>query len=69
MIQLFVIDKGFVKVYGMKSEKGFLKAIKIFFKEVGSTRSLIVDPHSSQKSNEVRKLFKKVGRTLRVLEE
>ena len=54
MIQTFVSDKGFVKVYGMKYEKEFLKALKLFFKEVGQPKSFIVDHHPYQKSNEVR---------------
>ena len=29
MMQLFVSDKGFVKVYGMKSEKEFINALKL----------------------------------------
>ena len=34
MMQLFVSDKGFVKVYGMKSQSEFVNALKLFCKEV-----------------------------------
>ena len=34
MMQLFVSDKGFVKVYGIKYEKEFVKDIKLVCKEV-----------------------------------
>ena len=43
MIQLFVSDKGFVKVYSIKSEKEFINVIKLFCKEVGDPKSIIVD--------------------------
>ena len=69
MMQLFVSDKGFVKVYGMRSEKEFVDALKLFCKEVGAPKAMIVDPHRSQKSNEVKQFLSKVGTTLRVLEE
>jgi hypothetical protein len=69
MMQLFVSDKRFVKVYGMKSQKEFLSTLKPFYKEVGAPKAFIVDLHQSQKSNEVRQFLSKVGTTLRVLEE
>ena len=50
MMQIFVSDKGFVKVYGMKSDKEFVKDLKLFFKEVGAPKAFIVDPHPSHKS-------------------
>ena len=53
-MQLFVSDKGFFKVYQMKSEKEFVKALKLFCKEVGAPKEFIVGPHPSQKINEVR---------------
>ena len=69
MMQLFVSDKGFVKVYGMKSEREFPDALKLFCKEVGAPTAIVVDPHQSQKSDKVRQFLNKVGTTLRVLEE
>ena len=69
MMQLFVSDKGFVKVYGMKSESQFPDALKLFCKEVGAPNAIIVDPYSAQKSEKVKQFLNKVGTTLRVLEE
>ena len=54
MMQLFVSDKGFVKVYGMKSEKEFINALKLFCKEVGAPKAFIVDGAQVEKSNKVR---------------
>ena len=68
MMQLFMSDKGFVKVYGMKYEKEFTNALKLFCKEVGAPKSIIVDSSRTEKSNKVRKFLNKVGTTLRVLE-
>ena len=36
-MQLFVSDKGYMKVYGMKSAKDFPQALKLFCKEVGAS--------------------------------
>ena len=69
MMQLFVSDKGFVKVYGMKSVAEFVNALKLFCKEVGAPKAMVVDPHRSQKSNEVKQFLNTVGTTLMVLEE
>ena len=60
---------GFVKVYGMKSEREFPDALKLFCKEVGAPKAIVVDPHQSQKSDKVKQFLNKVGTTLRVLEE
>ena len=68
MMQLFVSDKGFVKVYGMRSQSQFIDAVKLFCKEVGAPRAVIVDSHRSEKSREVRKFLTSVGTMLRVLE-
>ena len=43
MMQLFVSDKGFVKVYGMKSESEFPDALKLFCKEVEAPKAIVVD--------------------------
>ena len=45
MMQLFVSDKGFVKVYGMKSQTEFPNALRMFCKEVGAPNAIIDDPH------------------------
>ena len=68
MMQLFVSDKGFFKVYGMKSEKEFINYLKLFCKEVGVPKAFIVDSAQTEKSNKVRKFINKVGTTLRVSE-
>ena len=68
-MQLFVSDKGYMKVYGMKSPKEFPQALKLFCKEVGAPRAFVVDPHKSNKSAKVRSFCHKIGSTLRVLEE
>ena len=52
--QLFVLDKGYMKVHGMKSRKDFPQALKLFCKEVGAPRTFVVDPHKSNKSAKVR---------------
>ena len=48
-MQLFVSDKGFVKVYGMKYEKEFVKAHKLFCKEVRAPKAFIADPRPYEK--------------------
>ena len=68
-MQIFVSDKGFVKVYGMKSPSEFINALKMFCKEVGVPNAFVVDPHRSQKSDEVRQFCHQIGSTLRILEE
>ena len=67
-MQLFMSDKGFVKVYGMKSEKEFINAFKLFCKEVGAPKAFIVDRAQAQTSKKVCKFLGKVGTTLCVLE-
>ena len=68
-MQIFVSDKGYVYVVPMTSAKEFPKALKMFAKEVGVPTALIVDPHRSNKSKEVKAFCHKIGTTLRVLEE
>ena len=68
-MQLFVSDKGFMKVYGMTSPKQFMDALKLFCKEVGVPKAVVADPHGSQTSKEVRQFCHQVGTTLRALEE
>ena len=53
----------------MKSEKDFVKALKLFCNEVGAPKTFIVDTHPDRTKNKVRQFFKKVGTTLRVLGE
>ena len=51
MMQIFVSDKDFVKVYRIKSDKELVKYLKLFCKEVVAPKAFIVDPHPYQKSN------------------
>ena len=67
-MQLFVRNKGFVKVYGMKSEKEFINTLKLFCKEVGVPKAFIVDRAQAQTSKKVQHFLGQVGTTLRVLE-
>jgi len=53
-MQLFVSDKGFVKVYLMTAVQEFPKALNLFAKDVGAPDILVADPHPVQESNEVR---------------
>ena len=64
MMQLFVSDKGFVKVYGMKSQTEFANALKLFCKEVGAPTAMIVDPHRSQKKQRSRAIPQQGGNHL-----
>ena len=44
-MQIFVFNKFFVEVYGMKPVKDFPQAQLLFVKEVGAPKTLVVDPH------------------------
>ena len=61
MMQLFVSDKGFVKVYGIRSQKEFVDALKLFCKEVSAPRAMITDTSKSQKSNKSSSFLAKWG--------
>ena len=64
-MQLFVSNKGFVKVYG--TEKEFINTLKLFCKEVGAPQAFIIDRTQAQTSKKVRHFLGQVGTTLRVL--
>ena len=66
--QVFVSDKGYVAVNPMKSQEEYPTALHCFCKQVGVPVSLVVDAHSAQTSNKVRRFCNQVGTTLRVLE-
>ena len=53
-MQIFVSDKGFVKVYPMKTQQDYPQALRLFAKYVGAPEILVCDPHPSQKSPEVK---------------
>eukprot|EP00956_Cyclotella_meneghiniana_P022884 scaffold43789_cov35-Cyclotella_meneghiniana.AAC.2 len=68
-MQIFVSDKGYVKVYGMKSVTEIPQAVKLFAKEVGAPNVFICDPHKNQLDKRIREFCLKIGTTLRALEE
>ena len=67
-MQIFVSDKGFVKVYPMKNQRDYPQALRFFAKDVGASKILVYDPHPSQKSPEVKDFLNKIGTILRLLE-
>ena len=66
---IFVSDKGFVKVYPMKSLTEYPSALRKFAKEVGAPDILVADPQKSHASKEVMYFCNKIGTTLRLLEQ
>ena len=66
--QLYVSDKGYVAVYPVRETKQFLDTLRLFAKEVGAPKILVLDPHPTQKKKEVQNFCHKIGTTLRVLE-
>ena len=68
-MQIFVSDKGFVKVYPMRKVSEYPQALKMFAKDVGAPDVLVADPHPSNKSKDVKAFCNKIGTTLRILEE
>ena len=68
-MQIFVSDKGFVKVYPMKLQRDYPAALRQFAKDVGAPEILVCDPHPSKKSFEVKDFFNKIGTTLKLLEQ
>ena len=53
-MQIFVSDKGFVKVYHMRKVSEYPQALKMFAKDVGAPEVLVADPHPSNKSKDVK---------------
>ena len=68
-MQIFVSDKGFVRVYGMEHQRDYPKALRLFAKEVGAPDVIVADPHPSQTSTEVKAFLNKIGTTLKILEQ
>ena len=68
-MQIFVSDKGYVKVYPMKSLTEYPSALQKFAKGVGAPDILVADPHKSHASKEVMDFCNKIGTTLRLLEK
>ena len=68
-MQIFVSDKGFVKIYPMKSLTEYPSALRQFAKEFGAPDIMVADPHKSHASKEVMIFCYKIGTTLRLLEQ
>ena len=68
-MQLFVSDKVFIKVYGMKRKSEFPQALKLLSKEVGVPNDLILDPSGEQISNVLCAFCHNIGTNLRIIEE
>ena len=64
-MQLFVSEKCFVKVYGIRLEKESLQGIKLSCREVEVPTSFIVDPSVSQTKNEVWAFFSRIAKLCR----
>ena len=67
--QIFVSDRGYVATYPMKSQEEFPTALHWFCKQVGVPVKLVIDAHSAQKQNKVKRLCDQVGTLLRILEK
>ena len=67
--QLFVTDKGYVKVIPMRSKGDVSVAVKQFAKEVGAPDAFICDAAGENKSDDLRKFCSEIGTTLRWIEE
>ena len=68
-MKIFVFDKWFFKVYPMKNQQDYPKALRLFANDIGAPKILVYDPHPSQKSHEVKDFLNKIGTTLRLLEQ
>ena len=63
-MQIFVSDKGFVKVYTMQKVSEYPQPLQMFAKYVGAPEILVADPHPSNKSKDVKAFCNKIGTTL-----
>ena len=68
-MQLFVSDKGFVKVYGIRSKAQSHQALRLFTKEVGVPNYSILYPSGEKISVVVCAFCHKIGTTQCILEE
>ena len=68
-MQLFVTDKGFVFVVGMRSKSQVPQACKLFFKKVGLPDTIICDGSKEQTQGETKKMCDSYGTTIRRLEK
>ena len=67
-MQIFVTDKGYLKVIPMKLKSQVPKVYKLFFKHVGVPEAIVCDGSKEQTSGESKKLCDSVGTTIRMLE-
>ena len=67
-MQIFVIDKVYLKVIPMKLKSQVPKAYKLFFKHVGVPEAIVCDGSKEQTSGESKKLCDSVGTTIRMFE-
>ena len=68
-MQLFVTDKGFVRVIPMTKKIEVPMDFKMFAKDIGAPDAIICDATYEQISKEVRDFCYKIGTFIRVLEE
>ena len=73
-MQLFISDKDFLKVYGIKSLTEIHMDIKMFAKDVRAPNCFVCNPHANQKSKEVHEfsiasvlLYRSLRRGLNIL--
>ena len=67
-MQLFVTDKGYLKVIPMKDKGQVPKAYRLFFKHVGVPDAIVCDGSREQTMGEAKKVCDSVGTSIRVLE-
>ena len=68
-MQIFVLDKGHVKVYPTRRVSEYPHALKQFAKDINAPEILVVDPHPVQKSKDVKYFCNKIGTTPNILEK
>ena len=69
MLQLFVLDKGYIAVYPMERKSDFKDCIRLICKEIRVPEILVVNASGEQTSRSVKRFCIHVGTTLRLLEE
>ena len=65
--QIYVLDKGFVKVYTVKAEREFISTLWAFAEDVVVPDVLVCDSAKTQTKKEVKDFANKIGTTLCVL--
>ena len=66
--QVYVSDKGSEAVYPIYVTKKFLSILRLFSKDVGAPKILVLDPHPTHKKREVKYFCNTIVTTLKVLE-